>query len=918
MSSRYWPRLLAIIALAVLTIPLAITIPDASADGDDDQYAIPEKTELKYPNLGYHLDQLVAQVEAGETSAKDAAEDTSVHLEESVAVTIYLSSNVDDVEQFLEDNGGDPRNVGEDYIEAYAPVTLLGALSGQPGVIRVRDIVPPADDYGPISSQGIQAHGSAVWNQAGLSGQGIKVGVIDANFGFRGYRELLGSEVPTPAGVRCYPDVGQPTANLADCAHPDRGSVHGTAVAEAVMDIAPEVDLYIASPRSRGDVIATTDWMVSQGVSVVVRSESSGLDGPGDGTSPFSHSPLRAVDRAVDGEAIWVNSAGNAAQETWFKRSLSFTPTGRFVLFTPSDFTNSVHLEAGDEISAELRWDDAWAGAASDIDLFLFDADIEVVAASIDGQSGGAGHIPREYLSHVVQRDGLYEIVISHEAGSVPGWMQLVVRGDVGSIEHYTGTGSITNPAESANAGMLAVGAAPYYDVHTIEPYSSRGPTPDGRFKPDIVGADCGASAIYRERVRSSGDSCWFSGTSQAAPHVAGMAALVRQRFPEKTPAEVAEYLKDHTERRGTVPNNTWGYGFAQLPAHDAVVPATVTLSQDTVLANQTLSISGSGFSGLGDGVRRCIEQGNVLINNVSVEITDTEDSGLCAGGVELTTSGAFTLTVILRTEFGTIPDALLTAGTHEVLIVDSQGVEGRSQVTIPARELEAIPNPASPGDQITVRGRNFPVNNPDGSNVSVDITYDCGGGLRGTVSADTDASGNFEETLRIPDECGVPSSNTISVDTLVDGFSVVTDRVTHDVPLPVPEPTDPCGETLTGDGTVSGEWAQGCDSAVTERGHARYYTFTLGSESAVTITLESSDADTYLYLREGEARSGEFLYQNDDDGGTTRSTIQETLGMGTYTIEATTYGGGETGSFTLTVSGLGATAHHTAGAYAQ
>ena len=125
----------------------------------------------------------------------------------------------------------------------------------------------------------------------------------------------------------------------------------------------------------------------------------------------------------------------------------------------------------------------------------------------------------------------------------------------------------------------------------------------------------------------------------------------------------------------------------------------------------------------------------------------------------------------------------------------------------------------------------------------------------------------------------------------------------------PGPEPTDQCGQTLTGDGAVTGQWAEGCDSQASGRGYARYYAFTLGSESAVTITLESQDADTYLYLRAGEARSGEFLYQNDDDGGTTRSTIQETLAAGTYTIEATTYGTGETGSFTLTVSGLSATA---------
>ena len=57
---------------------------------------------------------------------------------EPVAVSIYLSGHVDDVVAFLEDNGGDPRNVGEDYIEAYVPVGLLGELSEQPGVLRVR------------------------------------------------------------------------------------------------------------------------------------------------------------------------------------------------------------------------------------------------------------------------------------------------------------------------------------------------------------------------------------------------------------------------------------------------------------------------------------------------------------------------------------------------------------------------------------------------------------------------------------------------------------------------------------------------------------------------------------------------------------------------------------------------------------
>ena len=120
-----------------------LTAKPAVSGDVDGQFVIPEKTELKYPNLGSSLDQMAATVEKGEVSAGDAAKNAPVSQEELVAVTIYLSGNVDEVVSFLEDNGGSPRNVGEDYIEAYVPVPLLGPVSEQPGVIRVREIIPP-------------------------------------------------------------------------------------------------------------------------------------------------------------------------------------------------------------------------------------------------------------------------------------------------------------------------------------------------------------------------------------------------------------------------------------------------------------------------------------------------------------------------------------------------------------------------------------------------------------------------------------------------------------------------------------------------------------------------------------------------------------------------------------------------------
>ena len=117
------------------------------------------------------------------------------------------------------------------------------------------------------------------------------------------------------------------------------------------------------------------------------------------------------------------------------------------------------------------------------------------------------------------------------------------------------------------------------------------------------------------------------------------------------------------------------------------------------------------------------------------------------------------------------------------------------------------------------------------------------------------------------------------------------------------PGPSDDCIQTVTSDGTLDGQWASGCDSSDRAGSHARYYTFTLDASSEVTVTLESSAADTYLYLREGDATSGTALHENDDYEGIASSQIVATLDASTYTIEATTDTAGATGSFTLTVS---------------
>ena len=154
-----------------------------------------------------------------------------------------------------------------------------------------------------------------------------------------------------------------------------------------------------------------------------------------------------------------------------------------------------------------------------------------------------------------------------------------------------------------------------------------------------------------------------------------------------------------------------------------------------------------------------------------------------------------------------------------------------------------------------------------------------------------------------------------------------------HTLDLPFCEDTTPsppdttlpaCVDPLPDDMTVDGAWNTDCTSGTSapqgsgDR-YARFYTFTLNEAATVTVTLESS-ADTYLYLREGSERDGTALLCENDDystpiNGTSCSNIDfdlnaqydsgmlASLGEGDYTIEATTYAAGTTGSFTLTVT---------------
>jgi hypothetical protein len=104
---------------------------------------------------------------------------------------------------------------------------------------------------------------------------------------------------------------------------------------------------------------------------------------------------------------------------------------------------------------------------------------------------------------------------------------------------------------------VLAVGSIDKNLVHSF--FSSCGPTPDGRIKPDIVTPGEGVwVANYLPKLKP--EFSWSHGTSLSAPIAAGIAALVLSAHPELTSDQVIEAIKK-TSSQANNPDTLYGWG---------------------------------------------------------------------------------------------------------------------------------------------------------------------------------------------------------------------------------------------------------------------------------------------------------------------------------------------------------------------
>jgi hypothetical protein len=515
---------------------------------------------------------------------------------------------------------------GAGLVRARLPVRQVERIAELP---EVRSIRPPSGflrNAGAQTSQGDAAHAAAaVRSTRGINGSGVKVGVLSTGVDTLAGRQASGDLPPTcasPPGAGACVKVAVPQCDTLPCGYDD-----GTAMMEIIHDLAPGAQLYFAGtdPSAAEEEFAANIRALrnTYGCDIIVDDVTFFAEGA------FQDGPIaRAVTEVRNTGALYLSSAGNAGRKdagtsgTWEGDFVNSgvaigpitdyyggnLPIHSFNGATGGGAASSNPLTADADIAITLKWSDPLGAAANDYDMFTLDSGLtQIWDGSVEDQ--GLTREPYEEMGFGFSGERIVVVLFGHVVSpgtpAAPGggapralrldtnWGQLSLSTPRATFGHNAGESTVTVAAASvttAGGGAFTGGAA-----NPVEPYSSDGArrlfyyangtaitpgnllfgTAGGRdlWKPDITAADC-------VTVTAPGFTP-FCGTSAAAAHAAGIAALLKSMPNHPGPGQVLAAMMgtaldvtpgtgwDRNSGVGIVMANAAATALATLPGRD-------------------------------------------------------------------------------------------------------------------------------------------------------------------------------------------------------------------------------------------------------------------------------------------------------------------------------------------------------------
>jgi hypothetical protein len=463
-------------------------------------------------------------------------------------------------------------------IDALASAAALKALRlARPAAAMTRT--------GAVTSQGDAAMlADAARLSYGVDGSGITVGTLSDSYDCRGGAAGDVTTADLPAGVTVLQEES-------GCVS---GTDEGRAMMQIVHDVAPGVSQAFHSAfNGQADFAAGIVELATAANADVINDDVIYFAEP-----MFQDGVIaQAVDTVKDMGVAYFSAAGNAARNSYASSYRNSGVAGYragsvrhdFDAGTGTDSLQQITIAGGTQVIFVLQWDDPFfsvsgaPGADTDMDMIVYS---NAGVAQAGGITANIGGDPVEVfaIANPGQSPRTYHIAIDHVAGPAPTRVRFVWFGTMTVDEFSTDSG--TCYGHPMAAGGQAVGAARYSATPAfgvsppqLEWFSSAGgieilfdasgnPVSELRQKPEIVAPDGGDTTFFGGSDTEGNGYPNFFGTSAAAPHAAGLAALLRQLSPALSPDALYMALQSSAVDIGVAGVDfDSGYGLVQADA---------------------------------------------------------------------------------------------------------------------------------------------------------------------------------------------------------------------------------------------------------------------------------------------------------------------------------------------------------------